>query len=317
VANSFGLQGLQLYSDEKASMTDLSAYLVGRKPGNWPAATIAATDMLFAATRKDGETLDGLEFEHCTFANVSFKEVTLNQCRFTDCAFLNCYFRKCEMVATAFVGCKFVSCDLPKVTIQSCDFKYSHFDQCSIPFAEMEHSLPREPNLREELARGLSISSDALGLDADGRRYRLAAIQAREEHLRAAFLSDSDWYHRHYSGLRKFQAFMQFVASRANGLIWGHGEKWFVLVRNLVVLAFAVFPVALWFARDGLLQSSGPFSVWDLIWLSVTTIVPVDGVTTAVATTSFSRAILTIEAFVGVVGAGLLVTQLVHRMLRR
>ena len=186
-----------------------------------------------------------------------------------------------------------------------------------MPFAEMEHSLPREPNLRQELARGLAIASDALGLDVDGRRYRLAAIEAREEHLRAAVLSKSDWYQRHYSGLRKFEALAQLVASRANGLVWGHGENWLVLVRNLLVLALIGFPAALWFARDGLQQQTGPPGVADLVWLSVTTIIPVDGVSSVVATTWASRVLLTSEAFVGAVGAGLLVTQLVRRMLTR
>lgn len=298
-------------------MIDPGAYLVGRNPGTWPNATAAASDMLFAATRKDGETLEGMDFEHCTFANVSFKEVVLRQCRFTDCAFLSCYFRKCEMVGAAFIGCKFVGCDFSKVIVQSCDFRYGHFDGCSIPFAEMEHSLPREPNLREELARTLAISSDALGLDADGRRYRLSAIQAREEHLRAAILGSSDWYQRHYSGLRKLEALIQFIASRLNGLVWGHGEKWSVLVRNLLVLAFVVFPAALWFARDELQQHSGPLDVGDLIWLSVATIIPVDGVISVTPTAWVSRTILTSEAFVGIVAAGLLVTQLVRRMLKR
>lgn len=299
-------------------MTDIGSYLVGRKSGAWPAPTTAAKDMLFAAIRKDGETLEGMEFEHCTFANVSFKEVSLKQCRFTDCAFLNCYFRKCEMAGSSFIGCKFVSCEFPKLTVQSCDFKFSRFEGCSIAFAEMEHSLPREPNLREELARGLAIASDALGFRGDGRRYRLAAIQAEEEHLRAAIFGNSEWYQRHYTGLRKLKALVQFLASRANGLVWGHGEKWHVLVGNLLVLALVVFPAALWFlARDGLRQTSGGLGVGDVVWLSITTIIPVGGVTTVVATDWAGRVILTFEAFLGVVAAGLLVTMLVRRAMMR
>lgn len=299
-------------------MTDIGAYIVGRKPGSWPVTTTtAATDMLFAATRKDSETLEGMEFEHCTFANVSFKAVVLRQCRFTDCAFLSCYFRKCEMVGTAFIGCKFVGCDFPKVTIQSCDFKHSRFEECSIPFAEMEHSLPREPNLREELAQELAIASDIRGLGANGRLYRLAAIQAREEHLYAAVRSNSDWYRRHYPGLRKLEALVELTASRINGLVWGYGEKWHVLIRNLFILALAIFPAALWLTQDGLHLQSAPLSFGDLIWLSVTTIIPIGGAVSVVATNWVSRAILTSEAFIGVVAAGLLVTLLVRRMLTR
>ena len=40
----------------------------------WPSATTPARDLIFAATRKDGEVLEGVEFAHCTFANVSFKD---------------------------------------------------------------------------------------------------------------------------------------------------------------------------------------------------------------------------------------------------
>lgn len=298
-------------------MADVGAYLVGRTSGIWPASTTAATDMLFAAIRKDGEILEGKEFKHCTFANVSFKEALLKQCRFTNCVFLNCYFRKCQMVGSSFIGCRFADCDFPKVTIQSCDFKYSHFDSCSIPFAEMEHSLPHEPNLREELAHKLAIASDLCGRGAEGRQYRLAAIQAREEHLYAAVLGNSDWYMRHYSGLRKMNAMSQLVASKANGLIWGHGEKWSVVVRNLIALVLVIFPTALWFARSGLEQKSGEVNAGDLIWLSVTTIVPIGGVISVVATNWLTRAILTIEGFTGVVAAGLLVTLLVRRMLMR
>ena len=184
-------------------MTGSSAYLLGRKIGDWPAATAPVQDLIFAAVRKDNDTLEGLEFQHCTFANVSFKEAKVRHCRFIDCAFLGCYFRKSEMVGSTFLGCKFLSCEFPKITIQSCDFKYSRFENCALPFDEMEHSLPREPNLRTELGNGLAIAADALGLQRDSRRYRLVAIQAKEEHLYAAVMSQSEWYQRHYPGLRK------------------------------------------------------------------------------------------------------------------
>lgn len=298
-------------------MTDFGGYLVGRKLGEWPAAITPAADMLFAAVRKDGETLDGVEFQHCTFANVSFKEVRLEQCRFTDCIFLNCYFRKSAMVGSSFIACKFVDCDFPKVAVESCDFKHSHFECCSIPFAEMEHSLPREPNLREELAHELAIASDVRGHGADGRRYRLAAIQAREEHLWAAVLGNSEWYQRHYSGLRKLKALGQLFASRVNGLIWGHGEKWHILVRNIVILVLVIFPATLWLVRDDLHHQGGDLTFGDLMWLSATTVVPIGGVISVAATTWVSRAILTSEGFIGVVAAGLLVTLLVRRMLMR
>ena len=298
-------------------MTGSSAYLVGREIGDWPAATAPVQDLIFAAVRKDNDTLEGLDFQHCTFANVSFKEAKVRNCRFIDCAFLGCYFRKAEMVGSIFVGCKFLNCEFPKVTVQSCDFKYSRFENCVLPFDEMEHSLPREPNLREELARGLAISADALGLQRDRRQYRLAAIQAKEEHLRAAVMSQSEWYQLHYSGLRKLTAFGQLIASYAIGMLWGHGEKPLVLIRNILLLAVLVFPLVLWFACGLLQQSSGLLSFVDVIWLSITTFIPVDAGNVVTTTDACARIILTLESFLGLVASGLLITLLVRRMLKR
>ena len=210
-----------------------------------------------------------------------------------------------------------LSCEFPKVVIQSCDFKYSRFESCAIPFHELEHSLPREPNLRHEFTHALSVVSDGLGRNRDGRLYRLASIRARQEHLRAAIVGKSDWYQSHYSGLRKIEALGQLLASKANNAIWGHGESWLILVRNLLSLAFLVFPASLWFTRGGLVHPSRPIEISDLLWLSVTTIVPVCGVSPIQVNGGLNRAILTLEAFAGVVVTGLFIVLLVRRMLKR
>lgn len=298
-------------------MTGSDEYIVGRKTGDWPEATKPAHDLIFAADRKDCSKLENLEFQHCTFANVSFKEADIRNCRFINCAFLSCYFRKSELTGSTFVGCKFLSCEFPKVIVQSCDFRYSRFENCALPFDEMEHSLPREPNLREELADRLAIASDAIGLQNDRRKYRLAAIQAKKEHLKAAIVSNSEWYRRHYSGLRRLSAFAQLITNYIYDTVWGHGEKPIVLIRNIIILAFLVFPFLLWLVRDSLNQSSETLGIGEVIWLSVATFISVDSVNVVSATGTLARIILTIEAFFGFVSFGLLVTLLVRWMFKR
>ena len=298
-------------------MSDPGAFLVGRATGDWPEASVPAQDLLFAAIRKDGESLKGLVFAHCTFANVSFKDVELNHCRFINCAFLNCYFRKTQLVGSSFVGCKFISCEFPKARIQSCDFKYSRFDSCALTFDELEHSLPREPNLREALCHELAIASDILGIYRDARKYRLKAIEARQEHLKAAVLSQSEWYESHYPGVRRVRALLAWVGHSLNGVIWGHGEKWQVLLRNLVILALGIFPLLLWLSRPGLSVGGDVPGIGELIWLSVTTMIPVSGLSAVEVTSLQARVILVTEGFVGIVTAGLFVALLVRGILRR
>lgn len=51
-----------------------AGYLVGRASVTFPGHGDPITDIMIAAQRLDGSVLTGRRFNHCTFANVSFKE---------------------------------------------------------------------------------------------------------------------------------------------------------------------------------------------------------------------------------------------------
>ena len=51
-------------------------------------------DHLYAAQLLDGGTLASRSFTNCTFANISFKEVTVDNCKFLNRTFVSCYFRR-------------------------------------------------------------------------------------------------------------------------------------------------------------------------------------------------------------------------------
>jgi hypothetical protein len=288
------------------------AYLVGRERVNFPEDGDAdsVTDKMIAAQRLDLTKIKNRRVSHCTFANVSFKEAELTNSEFLDCAFINCYFRKTRLVNCRFIGSKFYDCEFPRVAVQSCDFKYARFFNCGIPYDEMEHNLPSEPNLREELTAGMALAAETVGSTKDARNYRLAAVAAREDHLTAAVLAASTWYKEHYPPLRRLAACAQLFSSKINGLLWGHGERPGVLLRNLLVLAVIVFPYLLW------VNGGSSVTVGDVLWLSVTTIIPVDGMDSA-ATTTATRLILAVEAFCGIVIAGLFVTLLLRSVVNR
>lgn len=299
-------------------MNNEGAFLLGREVGVWPHASTPAENMLFAAEKRDGVPHEAVEFAHCTFANVSFKEAQLKQCKFIDCAFLNCYFRKTLIQGSTFLGCKFIACDFPKLTVHSSDFKYSKFSGCHIAFDEIEHSLPREPNLREGLCHELSVACHSSGDVRDARRYRLKAIEARAEHLTAAVLGRSNWYENHYAGFRKMTAVFDLIGHWLNGLVWGHGEKWWVLLRNIFVLAIVIFPSILWSFRKGLTEGAEGHSVLEIVWLSVTTIIPVNGVASPIeATTLATKLTLVLEGFFGIVAGGLFVAFFVKAIVKR
>lgn len=294
------------------------AYLLGRDICRYPCEGDPIEDRLFAAQRLDGSKVIGKRFHHCTFANVSFKDVELTNCEFLDCAFIGCYFRKSQIRDCRFPGSKFHGCQFPRASVQSCDFRYASFDACLIPYSEMEYNLPSEPNLRQELTAILTHASEMLGLTKEARNYRLQSIKAQESHLWAAVRSASSWYQDHYPGIRRWSAFISLLASKTNGLLWGYGERWGVLLRNLILLTFVLFPVLLWVFRDGLsVQGQSNVSIGDIMWLSIRTMLPGTSPSDVVAISNMTKAILTAEVFSGIVIAGLFVTFLFRSIVRR
>lgn len=157
-----------------------------------------------------------------------------------------------------------------------------------------------------------------LGFTKEARNYRLQSIKAQESHLWAAVRSASSWYQNHYLGIRRWGALISLLASKANGLLWGYGERLGILLRNLVLLTLVFFPVFLWVFRDGLyIQGQSNVGIGDIMWLSIRTILPGASPSYAVAISNVTKVILTAEIFSGIVIASLFVAFLFRAILRR
>ena len=278
-----------------------SAYLFGRPSGEF-VVPYHGTDLAFGAVRLDGERIEHGNFSHSTFANIGFKEVVLISSAFLNCVFIGCYFRRAELTDSRFVGCKFVDCNFNHVAIKSCDFKYSSFRGCQLPFSECLYSLPAEPNLREELARNLALASSQLGLSSEARQYRMEEIRAREAHLRAAILADSQWYKEHFDGFARLRAGVQWSLSLANRWLWGYGERGRVLAGNVLMLGLVICPAAFWLLRDGLVHATrSNIGFWDAVYFSLENIVP-SGLDSRVTAIGFAtRMVAGLESVFGVV----------------
>lgn len=219
-----------------------TVYSIGRQPIQF-GSPYQAQDQTIASQRLDGLTISGAECKHCTFLNVSFKEAKLEKGNFTDCVFFGCYFRRAGLKDCSFVGCRFIDCRFPHLVVRSCDFRYANFKGCAFPSEEMVYSLPSEPNLREELARNLSIEAGRSGLSRDAAKYRDVEIRAKETHLLAAIKGESSWYREHFDGIARVKSFFLLVASLINRWIWGYGHRLLVLLRNWVLASTLVFPL--------------------------------------------------------------------------
>ena len=284
---------------------DSAAYFIGRPVADLQ-APYHAEDCVFGSVRLDKQHIVAGEFAHCTFANISFKQALVQDTKFLDCVFIGCYFRRAEITSSRFIGCKFVDCNFSHIAIKSCDFKHSSFRRCQLPFSEILHCMPSEPNLREELARNLYLASSELGLSGDARRYRMEEIGAREANYWSAVVGRSRWYREHFDSFARVKVFFLLALSLLNRWLWGYGERAWILVRNLAAVAFVAFPLAFYVMRDGLVKRpQGTITPSDFVSFSLENVVP-SGIRTGIEAISLEARITAgAESVIGVVALAL------------
>jgi len=299
------------------SGVDYAAYYSGRTLGKLE-KPFKGQDKVFASFRLDGQDILDADFTHCTFGGISFKRVTVQNAGFLNCVFIDCYFRRTELRNTRFTGCRFIDCRFPYVVVKSCDFRHSSFQGCQLAYSEMVHSLPSEPNLREEIARNLALESAALGLYSESRKYRMAEIRAREEHLLSAFLGRSQWYRDHFDFTNRVKTFIEWLLSKLNGLLWGYGEKWWVLMRNLLLVSLLLFPLLFYVFRNDIAHgSNGAVGVPQLFYFSLENIVPTGIQSEVIAVGGTARFLAGLESFLGIVAIALFASYIFRWSLRR
>ncbi len=268
-------------------------------------------DATFASARLDGQELVDAEYRHCTFINVSFKSAKLTRSRFIDCIFVDCYFRQSDLRQSSFTGCRFVDCLFSKVAIVASDFRYARFRGCHPSFADFSTSMPIEPNLRIEVAEQCAIAAEQAGDVGDARRYRLAVIEARNLHLRAAVAGETQWYRDHFDTIARLSAVAELAWHRLNRALWLHGESARRLLGSLLLFLLVLFPVINYIA----LGPGNPLS--EVFWWGVGNFLSLDLVDLAGEATGGALVAASMEAAIGVLFFGLFVTVLIKRLSKR
>ena len=241
-------------------------------------------------------------FRHCTFINMSFKNATLNAFAFLNCVFINCYFRRTNLKNCTIVGCQFLDCDFPKLNLVACNFRYTRFRRCQIAFASIRASLPKEPNLCQDICRNLALQSSKLGLRSDARRYRMEELASRERHLWNAVRGESKWYKSHYSGFARLRALLDLTVSLINKYLFGYGESLFVLVRNSLIAAFLIFPTVYYYLPMGFVDRGGQALRYvDFVLFSISTMLPMANISNMETARWFTQTIAGLEAICGVI----------------
>jgi hypothetical protein len=269
-------------------------------------------DATYASVRLDGQDVAEAQYEHSTFVNVSFKRCRISRSSFRNCTFIDCYFRQADLDTSSFVGCTFINCRFPKVIVRGSDFSYAEFRGCHIDFSLMQFSLPQEPNVLLPLAENLGREAEAVGLAADARRYRLRALVARRDHLRATVFAESDWYRKKFDPVDRVWAALQIAWYYLNSALWRHGESATRLLLVGLTLILVVFPLLLVSAA-----ADGSLAWGSATWLSLSNFLLLDRLSNVSAVTGLTAALSALEAALGIIFAAMFVSLLIKALLRR
>jgi hypothetical protein len=229
--------------------------------------------------------------------------------------FIGCYFRKASILNCQFDGCRFIDCNFPKLRLQGSKFTFPQFKGCFIDFDEMRPNLPPEPELRALAASELAREAQALGSTEDARQFRIEALRANETHLWRAAWASSSYYKDHFDTLARIGCWFRWLGSQLNRLIWGNGERGFVLLGNFLLLTIIIYPL-LFRLVGGVEPASGATSVGDYVLLSVDNVTGRSGLSAISLVSTDARVLAASEIAVGLLAFGLFITILFRRITR-
>jgi len=275
-------------------------------------------DVLFVNQRFDNQCLKGKTFKHCTFANVSFLRSKLRDCTFLDCVFLDCYFRLAE-IGSKFPASRFLSCDFARSRlVDGADFQdYTYWQNCYITYDEIQDKLPSRLNIRVRLANNLAQETQNAGATRDARKFRLLAIEAWEQHCVKIFQARDSSYQKKYTN-RRWDGAFSYLKSRAQGLVWGYGERARVPIIMSILIALVFYPALFWVFNAGLARQDGAHLIfWDYVLRSVQNVLPGSGISEVSFTTLTTQLLAASEILVGLLYAGVFVALLLKAGERR
>jgi hypothetical protein len=218
-------------------------------PEALPVATDASNGVVpFKPIRLENVKLTGVakqNYQHAFLTDISGKGEAYEGVDFSYSVITRGYFHQARFHDCKFAGARFTDCNFRNAIFKDCDFRYADFSGTRIETDEILRSLPSEPNIRRELLQILRKNSLSLGDVASSRRFVIAEIDAKREHLRRAWRLDEGYYRKKYTGFRK-QVFigLKRLGFWLDSFLWGHGERLWKLPIAVAVFLFLAASVS-------------------------------------------------------------------------
>jgi hypothetical protein len=188
-----------------------------------------------------------LDLRHRRFRDMNANKAEFFDCDFSYSVFDRAYFRSAKFTNCKFIGCRFYDSNLRGASFPGSDFRYATFHRTLLETREMIAVLPQQPNLKRDALQNLRANAAEIGNFSSQREFVLAEIEAAMDHELRAVNGREDYYRRKYQGFfPKAQAALKYCGLRFSGLLWGHGERPFLLVVSAALFVVVLSLINLW-----------------------------------------------------------------------
>jgi hypothetical protein len=176
-------------------------------------------------TQIDKAFLRNVNLRWAVFRDVGFKNARFVGCNLSQVSFEDCYLRRAQFEQCDLVNSRFASCDFSQALIAESRVDFARFANCEIGLQNIRFRADATPNAMVRVCRSLKLNAMSMGNFADAGELT---------HLEKT-------YERH--GLYRSGAWGRWLASAAQNLLWGYGEKpWrlaLVMVFNILLFGSA------------------------------------------------------------------------------
>lgn len=270
----------------------------------------------------ENDEYDDIELERKGTSRSIFKNLGLKNAKFKNCwinhtIIEDCYLKKAEFTNVDFTGTKFINCDLKRASFKSCNLRYTSFSKCKLNIPEILGSLPSEPNIKLALLKELRRNENEMGEEKSADFLLIKEIEEERILLKERFLARTSYFRVYENTFSRCGAFIKYILSIINDLIWGHGLKIFRLVRS-TISAILFFAIVIFMSNQnylGITNKEITLNFGQSLYLSLITF-GTAGYGPYTPITTISKAIFAIENILGLIFMGLFTAAIYRRISR-
>ena len=243
-------------------------------------------------TQVDRAFLRNVNLRWAVFRDVGFKNARFVACNLSQVSFQDCYLRRAQLEKCDLVNSRFESCDFSQALISESRIDFARFTNCEIGLPNIRFRADATPNAMVRVCRSLKLNAMSMGNfgDAGELTYLEKTYERR--------------------GLYRGGAWARWLASGAQNLLWGYGEKpW----RLALVMAFNILVFG---ALIHLLDPLPGKTFWEHVYFSGITYLTV-GYGDLAPVSALARFISVVCAASGIATFGLLIASVTKKIMYR